>query len=120
MESPAPSRSRAAPATSARPGERPPWLLAVLVAVAVSAAFAGGATTIPESSRIQVMLVALAAFSLAGVCLGKLRGDAPRMVWAGIGLLGALAIWSGISIEWSIAPDETWLAANTLAPYALA
>src|SRR5687768_11498967 len=109
MESSAPSRSRAAKAASARPVERPPWLLAVLVAVAVYAAFAGGATAIPESSRVQVVLVALAAFSLAGVCLGRLRADAPPMVWAGIGLLGALAIWSGVSIEWSIAPDETWL-----------
>lgn len=120
MESSAPSRSRAAKAASAWPVERPPWLLAVLVAVAVYAAFAGGATAIPESSRVQVVLVALAAFSLAGVSLGRLRADAPPMVWAGIGLLGSLAIWSGVSIEWSIAPDETWLAANNVAAYALA
>lgn len=112
--------SRAQAATAKLAFGYGPWVLVGLLAVSAYAAFSGGATTIPESSRVQIGLYALALLSFAGVCLGMLRGDAPGRVWAGVGLLGALALWSGISIEWSLAPDETWLTANNVAAYALA
>ena len=120
MEPPASSTGKAealAPGLAPRYGR---WMLAGLLAVAAYAAFSGGATTIPESSRVQIALFALGALTFAAACLGRLRAGAPRDVWLAVALLGGLALWSGISIGWSVAPDESWLTANNVAAYALA
>jgi O-antigen ligase len=94
-------------------------LLALLLAVAAFAAFSGGAIEIPAETRVEVALAALGLGCVAGLCLGRLRPGGGRLAWAGVGLLAAFGVWSGISGSWSIAPDESWLATNTAIAYAV-
>lgn len=95
------------------------WTLALVLACVTYAAFAGAATAIPEESRVQVGLAAavlLAALGLASGALGVARSP---LAWAGAGLLALFALYSTLSLTWSIAPDLSWLAANRAAEYAV-
>ena len=102
-------------------------LLAALVAATAYATFASGAVSIPNETRLQVALAALAAVTLGGLLFASRRPDhapalrvaAPRKAWVGLGLLAAFAAWSGLSLEWSIGSDLTWLDLNRQIAYAL-
>jgi hypothetical protein len=91
-----------------------------LLVVTLYAVFAHGANAIPAEPRVQVGLEGLGAV-MAAVCLwtGTVRLAAPRAAWAGIALLGAFAVWSGISVLWSITPDLTWIEFNRVVSYGL-
>jgi len=50
---------------------------------------------------------------------GTLRFSAPRRAVAGIGLLSAFALWSAVTLLWSVAPDNTWLELNRVLTYVI-
>jgi hypothetical protein len=37
---------------------------------------------------------------------------APRAGWIAVALLAAFAFWSGVTLLWSVAPDQTWIECN--------
>jgi hypothetical protein len=103
------------------PGVRVPALLGAALGVAVVyAAFADGAVGIPAESRLQVWIAAIAMPALAALLFHRgLVARVPRRAWLGVALLAAFAAWCGLSILWSIAPDESWAEFNRTVAYAL-
>jgi O-Antigen ligase len=96
------------------------WLGAGLFLAIAYAAFAHGAVTSPTEPRLQVAVVALAAFAGAAlIWSGTLRFRAPRLAYAGIVALLVFAVWSGLSIAWSAAPDRSWLEFNRVLCYVI-
>ena len=95
-----------------------PALLALLFVTAAYAAFAGGAIEVPAESRLEIAVAILGLVCVAGLCAGRLRAGEAPFAWRGVALLAAFAIWSGLSIGWSLAPDQSWLSANAAAAYA--
>jgi hypothetical protein len=95
-------------------------LVVALIALLTYAAFAGGASLDPDEARAQVALAAIAAFA-GGAWLwgGGIRLAAPRLAWAGVALLFAFAVWTGVTVLWSVAPDQTWLELNRVLSYVL-
>jgi hypothetical protein len=93
-------------------------LIAALLAGLLFAAFAHGAAGLTASARLQAA-VALVAALAAGCWLwnGTLRLAAPRLAIAGVSLLTGFAVWSGITLGWSVAPDQTWLELNRALTY---
>ncbi len=89
-----------------------------LVVLLLYAACAHGAAGSPAEPRLQVA-VALVGALVGGVWLwgGGLRVAAPRLAWAGLGLLGAFTVWSAVSLAWSVAPDDTWIEVNRYVTY---
>ena len=100
---------------------RAPMALGAGLAVAVLyAMFANGAIGIPQESRLQVGVAVLAFASLAALLYGRgLRVAGGPLALPGIALLAGFAAWSGLSITWSIAPDESWLELNRAIAYTL-
>jgi tetratricopeptide (TPR) repeat protein len=86
------------------------------VAVPVAAALLLGALFAGDS----VWLALAALLAAAGWCAFGLAGrtTAPGGGLALLGLLLALAAWSGISIAWSVAPDLSWDELDRLLVYA--
>jgi hypothetical protein len=96
----------------------PSALAAALLVLLLYAAFSHGAATAADGARLDVALAMVAA--LAGgawLWTGTLRLSAPGSAFVGAGLLGAFAIWSGITLLWSVAPDHTWLELNRALAY---
>jgi tetratricopeptide (TPR) repeat protein len=82
----------------------------VVAAVLFAALFAGDGVR-----------TSLAALLLAGTwaTLGLLgRVPLPTGGWAPLGVLFALAAWSGLSIAWSVAPDRSWAELDRTLVYA--
>ena len=99
---------------------RAPLLLAAGLAFALFyAAFASGAIRIPDESRLQLIVAAVALPTLAATLFGALRFRASGRAVAGVGLLAGFAVWSALTITWSVAPDETWLEVNRAIAYTL-
>lgn len=96
------------------------WLLALLLACCAYAAFASGATAVPDESRLQAGIAAALVLAGLGLATGSLGAARSRLAWAGAGLLAAFALWSAISVGWSPAPDVGWLASNRAMAYAIA
>lgn len=110
--------ARGAPTTrSWRPGGA---LLAALLVVCLYAAFADGAVGLPEAAWVQVA-IALLALVAAGAWLFDqgLALRASRRTWVAIALVAAFAIWAGVSLLWSVAPDRSWGEINRTLSYAL-
>lgn len=95
------------------------WALGLLLVVAAVAAFDGGAVAVSAAARAEVAVAVAGLVVVVGLCAGVLRAPRDRLAWAGVGALAALAAWSAVSISWSIAPDESWLAANRAIAYAV-
>ena len=114
--------ARPAPASN-EPGARgrSPALLGVALGVAVLyAMFAEGAIGLPQESVLQVGVAAIALATLAALLYGRdLRASAAPVAVAGLALLAAFAVWSGLSVAWSIAPDQSWLEFNRALAYVL-
>ncbi len=95
-------------------------LVAFLVLLAGYAAFAHGSTSLQGQARIQVAVAAvLVLAAVAWLWHGALPLSASRTAWVGLGLLGLFALWSGLSLTWSVAGDRTWLELNRAITYAL-
>jgi hypothetical protein len=101
---------------------RAPAALAVaLLLMCLYAAFDHGAVGPSGQERLQLALSAVAAPALAAwLWGGTLRASAPRLVWTAVGLLAAFALWSGVTLAWSVAPDQTWAECNRAVGYVLA
>jgi O-antigen ligase len=99
---------------------RPPWVLGIALAAAVAyAAFDSGAIDLHPGSRLQVGIAAIALGTLASLLFGRGLGvRAERGAALGFGLLVAFAAWAGLSIAWSIAPDQSWVQVNRAIAYA--
>jgi O-antigen ligase len=96
------------------------WVALGLGAVITYAAFADGAIALPMEARLQVAIAALALFALAAFLFAPaMRIAADRLGWAGLALLAVLAVYSGLSFAWSIAPDGTWGELNRTIAYLL-
>ena len=91
--------------------------LATLVAWAL---FSEGATSLQDEAGLQIALCAAGLVTLAGLLFSpRVRLRAPVQALAGLILLVLFAGWSGWSIDWSIAPDLSWVQFNRWAAYAL-
>ena len=76
-----------------------------------------GATSLENEAGLQIALCAAALVTLAGLLFSpRVRLRAPVKAFAGLGLLVLFAVWSGISIDWSIAPDLSWVQLNRWGP----
>ncbi len=114
----------AGPPGSARPrGSEPRSPIALAVALALSltyAAFASGAFALPQESRLQIGIAVIALGTVAALLFGRgMRFAGAPLAVAGLGLLSAFALWCGLSVTWSIAPDETWIELNRAIAYTL-
>jgi hypothetical protein len=119
----------ASPRVATRVGVRPALirtprsgaaLLAALVAVCTYAVFAHGAVGLPEEPRLQIAIALVAVGAAVGLLLTRtLALRAPAEAWIGIGLLVGFAIWCGISLLWSVAPERTWAHVNRTISYVL-
>jgi hypothetical protein len=95
-------------------------LLSILLLLLLYAAFDHGAASVAAGARIQAVVAAIAAAASGGLLwTGTLRFAAPRVAVVGLGLLAAFACWSGITVAWSVAPDQTWLELNRAITYVL-
>jgi hypothetical protein len=103
-------------------GERAPAALAIgLLLICLYAAFDHGAVGPAGEERLQLAISVIAAVAwVTWLWTGRLRVDAPRTVWGAVALLGAFALWSGVTLAWSVAPDQTWAECNRAIGYALA
>ena len=106
---------------AARLGWEAPAALALALGIAATyAAFASGATGLPEESRLQVAIAAISVTAVAGLMFGRrLQAAASPAAYAGLGLLGLFAAWCGLSLVWSISPESSWIEANRAIAYAL-
>jgi len=69
---------------------------------------------------VQVVIAALAAVAgAAWLWAGTLRLSAPRLAVAGTALLAAFACWTGITLVWSVAPNQTWIELNRAITYVI-
>jgi len=98
----------------------PVAIAVALLALVLYAAFDHGAAALPVDTRLQVAIAAIAAAAGAGwLWSGTLRPSAPRSAVAGTVLLAAFACWSGITVLWSVAPDQTWIELNRAIAYVI-
>ena len=95
-------------------------LLVALVAVCAYAVFAHGAVGLPEEPRLQIGLAFVGVGAAIGLLLTRtLSLRAPADVWIGLGLLAGFAVWCGITLLWSVAPERTWAHINRAVAYTL-
>jgi hypothetical protein len=98
----------------------PAVLTGVLLVVVLYAAFEHGAVALPAGARVQVVIAALAAAAgAAWLWTGTPRLAAPRLAVAGTALLVVFACWTGITLLWSVAPNQTWIELNRAISYLL-
>lgn len=110
-------RGRDLAAASSRAGA---VLIGLLTALLLYAAFEHGAVSVAAQARLQVAVAIIATFvAAAGLWSGTLRFAAPPLALAGLALLVAFAAWSGLTLLWSVAPDQTWTEVNRALTYAL-
>ncbi len=95
-------------------------LAGALLALVLYAAFSHGAVGSPAEARLQVLL-ALVTAAAGGAWLwsGTLRLSAPRPAVAGVALVAAFAVWSAVTLLWSVAPDSTWHEFNRALTYVI-
>ncbi len=89
-----------------------------LLVIVLYAAFAHGGVALATGTRIELAVAAVAA--AAGVVWlwkGALRPRVPGLALAGAILLAAFACWDGLSVLWSVAPDQTWVELNRVICY---
>jgi hypothetical protein len=97
-----------------------PRLLVGLILACAYAAFAQGATALPQETQLQVLVAGLTLAGLvAWLGTGAQRPLAARSALIGVGLLGAFAAWCGLSLLWSVSPADTWVELNRSIDYAL-
>jgi tetratricopeptide (TPR) repeat protein len=105
-------RAAAAPA-AARVPDAGSLVLAVSAVLLGASLFFGGGADEDRLLPIGVAAVVVAAAAAAAIPLGLLpqpRLDVPAL--AVVALVAASAVWSAVSIVWSIAPDRSWAAFN--------
>ncbi|MGH2944587.1 MAG: O-antigen ligase family protein, partial [Solirubrobacteraceae bacterium] len=95
-------------------------LLAALIAVCAYAVFAHGAVGLPEEPRLQIGIAFVGVGAAVGLLLTRtLSLRAPVEAWVGVGLLAGFAVWCGVTLLWSVAPERTWGHVNRAIAYTL-
>src|SRR5688572_21138003 len=87
-------------------GARSAGAAAVLCGVAL---FFGGGSSYGPLAAIGSVAIVAASLALALAFWGRL--PLPRFDLAGwvcVGCLAAFVVWMGLSISWSVAPDNSW------------
>lgn len=103
-----------------RPRSGPRWLLIGLLIGAAYAAFWHGATNLPAETRLQVFLAVLALIAVVvWFGAGSPPPSASPRAALGVGLLLAFAVWCGLSLLWSVDPQNSWTELNRAIAYAL-
>jgi hypothetical protein len=98
----------------------PAALAGALLALCLYAAFAHGAVAAGDEERLQLAVAGVAlACAVAWLWSGTLAVRAPRAGWIALGLLAAFAFWSGVTLLWSVAPDQTWVDCNRAITYVI-
>ncbi|MBV9472939.1 MAG: O-antigen ligase family protein [Solirubrobacterales bacterium] len=98
----------------------PTALGGALLVVLLYAVYAHGAVASSNEERLQVAVAALAVLAVGPwLWSGALRFSAPALAWAGLLTLAVFAAWSGASVIWSVAPDQTWLELDRIVTYLL-
>src|SRR5438132_287391 len=98
----------------------PAVLAAALLVVLLYAGFSHGAAALSTDARVQVAVAVVAALAgAAWLWTGSLRFSSPGLAVAGVGLLAAFAAWSGVTILWSVAPEQTWIELNRALAYVI-
>jgi hypothetical protein len=98
----------------------PRALAGALLALFLYAAFAHGAVGAGDEERLQLAICAVAVVAAtAATWNGRLALAASRAGWTGLGLLIAFAFWSGLTVLWSVAPDQTWIECNRVITYVI-
>jgi hypothetical protein len=93
---------------------------ALLMLLLLYAAYDHGAAGLNAGARLQTVAAALAALAAAGVLwTGSLRIAAPRRAVLAIALLAGFALWSAVTLAWSVSPDATWTEFNRVLTYLL-
>ncbi|MDQ6775983.1 MAG: O-antigen ligase family protein [Actinomycetota bacterium] len=101
------------PGPEIAPSRAPSALIVALLLLVLYAAFAHGAQSDPAEARVQIALSLVAALAGIGwLWSGTLRVGGRSLALAGAALLGAFAVWNGITLLWSVAPNQTWLELN--------
>jgi hypothetical protein len=114
-----PSGGRA-PGPETAPSRAPGALAVALLLIVLYAAFAHGADSDPAEARVQVGLSLVAALAGIGwLWNGTIRIRARSLALAGTVLLAAFAVWNGLTLLWSVAPNQTWLELNRDLAYVL-
>jgi O-antigen ligase len=107
-------------ALSGRSQLAPVALAAALLLIILYAAFSHAAAALATEARIEVAVaVVVVVAGVAWLWSGVLSLRAPRAALLGTGLLIAFAVWSGISVLWSVAPNQTWIEVNRAVTYVL-
>ena len=95
-------------------------LVVVLVALAAVAMLGIDLFGLDAARTTELAIVTVAlGVAVAWLLTETIAPHAPRVAWVGLGLLGLLAVWSGISLLWSVAPGESWLWINRALAYTL-
>jgi len=95
-------------------------LLYALVVACLYAVFAHGGVGLPEEPRLQIGIALVAIGAAIGWLFSRsLSLRAPIEAWIGVGLLLGFAVWSGVTLLWSVAPDQTWAEVNRAIAYTL-
>jgi hypothetical protein len=95
-------------------------LVIALLAACTYAVFAHGGVGLPIEARLQIAVAFVAVGAAAGWLFSRtLSLRAPAAAWIGVGLLAGFAVWCGITLLWSIAPDRTWAEINRAVAYTL-
>jgi O-antigen ligase/polysaccharide polymerase Wzy-like membrane protein len=90
-----------------------------LMATVLYAAFDHGSVSLAASARVEVALAVITAAATVGLAVGALHFRASGSALLGLGLLAGFACWSGITVLWSVAPDQTWVELNRGLAYVL-
>lgn len=110
--------SSALPAGAPRQPGMP--LVVVLVALAALAMLGIDLFGLDAARTTELAIVTVAlGVAVAWLLTETIAPHAPKVAWAGLALLALLAVWSGISLLWSVTPGETWLWINRALAYAL-
>lgn len=112
----APHSSRAQPSSRA-----PAALLLALLLLLAYAVFSHGASSSPEETRVQLALALGALLVVVALTTGRsgIVLTAPPLARASVVLLFAFGAWCGLSLLWTVAPEETWRDVNRAFAYAL-
>jgi hypothetical protein len=106
------------PLAGVRSINAPGALAGALVLLILYAAFSHGAAQSPAETRLQLVVAVMAAIAgAAWLWSGTLRLAAPPSAWVAVGLLAAFSVWTGVTVVWSIAPDQTWIELNRSITY---
>jgi hypothetical protein len=112
--------STSVPAVAAARARAPGLLAFALLGLIAYGAFSHGAVGSAAEARLQVVVAVVAAIAAGALLWTRtLRLAASPSAYAGIALLAMFGVWSGISLTWSVAPDQTWLELNRLITYVI-